>query len=224
MMARPRRLLPYQTLGDLWLAFEGHDAVTDYRRELDLASAIAGVNYRAGGVRFTREIFASHPAQVIVVRLSGDQPNRISVAVGLNRERDATTTATGDALVMRGQLDGGTGLKFQSTLKALAEGGAVVAQGDRLVISKANAVTLLVAASTNYRGADPQATCERQIKQAAAQSYAKLREAHVADYQSLFNRVELELGDSSDLPTDKRLERVKQGGEDNQLIAQYFQF
>jgi len=228
MMARPRRLLPYQTLGDLWLAFEGHDAVTDYRRELDLAGAVARVGYRAGGVRFSREIFASHPAQVIVVRLSSEQPNRISVAVGLNRERDAVTTASGDSLIMRGQIDGGTGLKFQSTLKALTEGGSVKiqsgAQGDQLVISKANAVTLLVAASTNYRGNDPQATCERQIKQAAAQSYAKLREAHVADYQSLFNRVELELGGSSDLPTDKRLERVKQGGEDNQLIAQYFQF
>src|SRR5215510_5873942 len=89
MMARPRRLLPYQTLGDLWLTFEGHDAVTDYRRELDLASAVARVGYRAGGVRFSREIYASHPAQVIVVRLSSEQPNQISVAVGLNRERDA---------------------------------------------------------------------------------------------------------------------------------------
>jgi alpha-L-fucosidase 2 len=228
MMARPRRLLPYQTLGDLWLAFEGHDAATDYRRELDLATAVARVGYRAGGARFAREIFASHPAQVIVVRLSGEQPNRISVVIGLNRERDATATASGDSLIMRGQLDGGTGLKFQSTLKALAEGGSVKIQGDQLVISKANAVTLLLAASTNYRGNDPQATCERQIKQAAAQSYAKLREAHVADYQSLFNRVELELGgsggDLSQSPTDRRLERVKQGGEDQGLIAQYFQF
>src|SRR5215468_813427 len=228
MMGRPRRLLPYQTLGDLWLTFDGHDAVTDYRRELDLASAVARVGYRAGGVRFSREIFASHPAQVIVVRLSSEQPNRISVVVGLNRERDAVTTASGDSLIMQGQLDGGSGLKFQSTLKALTEGGSVKIQGraqpDQLVISKANAVTLLVAASTNYRGNDPQAACERQIKQATAQSYAKLREAHVADYQSLFNRVELDLGGSSDLPTDKRLERVKQGGEDQGLIAQYFQF
>jgi alpha-L-fucosidase 2 len=224
MMGRPRRLLPYQTLGDLWLTFEGHDAVTDYRRELDLASAIARVNYRAGGVRFTREIFASHPAQVIVVRLSSDQTNQISVTVGLNRERDATTTAFLDTLVMQGQIDGGGGLKFQSTLRVRPESGSVKRQGNQLVISKANAVTILLAASTNYRGNDPQATCERQIDLAEAQSYAKLREAHVADYQSLFNRVGLELGGSSDLPTDKRLERVKQGGEDNQLIAQYFQF
>ena len=128
MMARPRRLLPYQTLGDLWLAFEGHDAVTDYRRELDLAAAVARIGYRAGGVRFIREIFASHPAQVIVVRLSSERPNQISVTVGLNRERDAMTTASGDSLMMQGQLDGGTGLKFQSTLKALAEGGSVKAE------------------------------------------------------------------------------------------------
>jgi alpha-L-fucosidase 2 len=227
MMARQRRLLPYQTLGDLWLTFDGGDAATDYRRELDLAGAVARVSYRAGGVGFTREVFASHPAQVIVVRLSGERPNQISVTVGLNRERDATTTASGDTLVMQGQLDGGGGLKFQSTLKALADGGSVKRQDDRLVISNANAVTLLLAASTNYRGNDPQTSCERWIKQAAAQSYAKLRAAHIADYQSLFNRVELELGDSgplSQLTTDKRLELVKQGGEDNQLIAQYFQF
>ncbi|MGH9832559.1 MAG: glycoside hydrolase family 95 protein, partial [Blastocatellia bacterium] len=233
MMARPRRLLPYQTLGDLGLAFDGHDAATDYRRELDLDNAVARVSYRAGNVRFKREIFASHPAQVIVVRLTSDQPNQISVAIGLNRERDATTTAAGDSLIMRGQLDGGTGLKFQSSLKALTEGGSIKTQsgpqGDQLVVSKANAVTLLLAASTNYRGNDPQAACERQIKQAAAQPYAKLREAHVADYQSLFRRVELELGKSggaelSNLPTDERLERVKQGGEDHQLVEQYFQF
>src|SRR5262245_43190066 len=143
MMARPRRLLPYQTLGDLWLAFEGHDAVTDYRRELDLASAIARVNYRAGGVRFTREIFASHPAQVIVVRLSSDQPNQISVTVGLNRERDATTTAFLDTLVMQGQIDGGGGLKFQSTLRVRPESGSVKREGNQLVISKADAVTIL---------------------------------------------------------------------------------
>jgi len=229
MMARPRRLLPYQTLGDLWLTFDGHDVATDYRRELDLASAVARVSYRVGAVRFTREVFASHPAQVIVVRLSSDQPNQISVTIGLNRERDATTIAASDSLIMRGQLDGGTGLKFQSTLKALTEGGSIKAQGEQLVVSKANAVTLLLAASTNYRGNDPQATCERQIKQTAAQTYAKLREAHVADYQSLFRRVELELGKSgaaelSNLTTDERLERVKQGGEDHQLIEQYFQF
>jgi len=192
-------------------------------------NAVARVSYRAGDVRFTREVFASHPAQVIVVRLTSDQPNQISVTVGLNRERDATTTASGDSLILRGQLDGGTGLKFQSSLKALTEAGSIKTQGDQLVVSKANAVTLLLAASTSYRGNDPQATCERQIKQAAAQTYAKLREAHVADYQSLFRRVELELGKSggaelSSLPTDERLERVKQGGEDHQLIEQYFQF
>src|SRR5262249_34846172 len=89
MMGRPRRLLPYQTLGDLWLNFDGHEAATEYRRELDLTRAVARVSYRVGGVRFTREIFASHPAQAIVVRLSSERPRQISVTVGLNRERDA---------------------------------------------------------------------------------------------------------------------------------------
>src|SRR3970040_141661 len=76
MMGRPSRLQSYQTLGDLGLTFEHEQPSSEYRRELDLDSAMARVTYRAGNVRYTREIFASHPDNVIVVRLTAATPGR----------------------------------------------------------------------------------------------------------------------------------------------------
>ncbi len=236
LMGVPSRLKPFQTFGDLWLSFDGHEAATDYRRELDLDAAIARVSYRVGEVRFRREIFASNPVQVIVIRLSADRPGQTSVRVGLRREQDAVTKARGDYLGMAGRLDDGTGLKFGAVLKALPEGGSIEARGNELIVSRADAVTLLLAAGTNFpglkrhanrTGSDPQAACHRQLDQAARQSYQSLRAAHVADHQALFRRVALDLGgdpESNKLPTDERLARVRQGGEDAGLIAQYFQF
>lgn len=81
-MGNPRRPRPYQTLGDLVLDFAGHDQAADYARELDLDSAVARVAYQAGGVRFTREAFASAPDQVLVVRVEADRPGPQQVVVG----------------------------------------------------------------------------------------------------------------------------------------------
>ena len=74
LMAVPLRQLPYETLGDLYLDFPTNGPVTDYRRELDLATAVAGVSYTVNGVHFKRECFASTPDQVILIRLTADQP------------------------------------------------------------------------------------------------------------------------------------------------------
>ncbi|MDQ3257268.1 MAG: glycoside hydrolase family 95 protein, partial [Acidobacteriota bacterium] len=236
LMGEPSRLKPHQTFGDLWLSFDGHEDAIDYRRELDLDAAVARVSYRVGGVKFQREVFASHPAQVIVIRLSADRPVQTSLKVGLWREQDAATKAQGDRLEMTGRLDDGAGLKFSAVLKALAEGGSIEARGDELIISRANAVTLLLAAATdfpglnqraNQTGRDPQLACHRQLDQAAKQGYQSLRSAHVADHRSLFRRVALDLGGTPELtklPTDERLSRVQQGGQDAGLVAQYFQF
>ena len=70
MMGRPSSQMSYQTVGDLKLHFPGHETMSDYRRELDLDTAIAGVSYTFGGVKFSREIFASPVDQVIIVRLT----------------------------------------------------------------------------------------------------------------------------------------------------------
>jgi alpha-L-fucosidase 2 len=232
LMGRPSRLESYQTLGDLRIAFE-HDApVEDYRRELDIDSAIARITYRAGGVRYTREVFASHPHQAIVVRLTTDSPARLAFSTWIERQQDATTTPGKDRLDLVGALGGGKGMSFQASVKILPDAGRFDTFPERVLVEGVTTATLVVVAATNYRGGDPGAACERQLAAIAAVPYEKLRAEHVADHQRLFRRVSLHLGPGgatngdlvTEVPTDERLARVQKGAKDPGLDALYFQF
>jgi alpha-L-fucosidase 2 len=233
MIAIPSRMPPYQTLGDLNLRF-GDQVPTDYTRELDLESATVRVRYRASGSVYTREIFASAPGQVIVIRLTCDRPNRISFRAALSREQDAVTKPDGaDRIVMDGKAiardpahdaEGEAGVRFRAVLTGIVEGGRILTEGSELLVDRANAVTLLLAAATDFRGNSPEQTCDARIK-AARKPYQQLRAEHVADYQRYFRRVQFQLaGAAPDLPTDERLSRVTAGGSDPLLAALYFQF
>ena len=246
VVSTPRRLPPYQPLGDLILNFPDLDKVTGYRRELDLDTAIARVEFRSDGATFTREVFSSPVDGVLVVRLSSDEPGRITFSAALSRERDAVARSLGtDRIALAGQAiayaerygdERKTGVKFQSVLRAIAEGGEVTSDGGTLHVKDATAVTLLLAAATSFRENDPLAKCE-SVLEAAAKPYAELRAAHAAEHQRLFRRVELTLqgatpgssgtgssGGAAALPTDERLQRVQSGAADPQLAALYFQF
>ena len=240
----------YQTLGDLRFEFRHPSELAGYRRELDLDTAIAGVRYRTGEVRFTREVFASAPDQVLVARFTCEKPGMISFTVGLDRdplsasrpwkndsrlepfrETDETeapvrSQVEDGALVMRGRAWDGKGMKFEARLVALNEGGGVSETDAGLEVSGADAVTLLLAAATDYRGEDPAEACGDRVAAAAQKGYDELRAAHVADYQRLFHRVKLELGPPPPgaATTAERLKALKEGGSDPQLVAQYFQF
>lgn len=228
MLGNPRRLKPYQTLGDLWLAFPGHEEVADYRRELDLDTGIARLQYRVGDAQFMRELFVSAPHQVVVLRLTCDQPGHITTRLRLTRKPfegcRVTTTATSEGLVLRGKNE--PGLRFEVHLRVLAEGGATSAEGEELWVRGADALTLLLAAGTDLRGEEPAPFCRQQLEAAAALDYEGLRAAHVAEHRKFFRRVHLDLGgaDLPNLPTDERLKRVQAGQSDPWLIAQYFQF
>jgi alpha-L-fucosidase 2 len=228
LMGRPQRLQSYQTLGDLRLMFDHEEPLSDYRRELDLDTAIARVSYRAGAVRLTREIFASHPDQIIVVRLSAADGARFSTSVWIDRSQDATTQVVGnDRLDLIGHLAGGKGLAFQASVKVRPDGGKLETFPERILVDGASAVTLLIAANTSYRGADPAALTAQHIAGAAAKPYEELRQRHVADHQRLFRRARLRLGGgdhAANLPTDERLDRVKRGDSDPGLESLYFQF
>ena len=236
LMGRPQRLQSYQTLGDLRLIFDHEEPISDYRRELDLDSAIVRVTYRAGALRLTREIFASHPDQAIVVRLSAADGARFSTSVWIERSQDATTQVVGsDTLNLVGQLAGGKGLAFQASVKVLPDGGKLETFPERILIDRATSATLLIAANTSSRGGDPAGMTARDIAAAASKPYDQLRHRHVTDHQQLFRRARLRLGTSDHAaspstssgqahPTDERLERVKRGESDPGLESLYFQF
>jgi alpha-L-fucosidase 2 len=230
-MGTPFRLESYQSLGDLRLTFEHQGTPADYRLELDLDTAVARLTYRVGDVRFTREIFVSHPAQAIVMRIAASAPGQITVSTWIDRVQDATTEVAGsDRLNLSGALAGGKGLAFRAAVKLIPEGGLIDPFPERIYTEKANALTVIVTAATSYRGGDPRELTERQLAAAAAMPYARLKSAHAADHQRLFRRVGLTLGKDGEadpfghLPTDERLERVKRGEIDRGLDALYFQF
>ena len=229
----------YQTLGDLTIDFSGQGDVEDYRRELDLRSALVTVSYRRNGVRYRREVFASAPASVIVIRLSADRPGAVSFVARLGRPEAATVQpgASGE-LVMEGRLyDGdpshseGGGMRFMAVLRAVAEGGSVSVHGDGLHVDGATSAMLVLAARTDYHNGHFQEEAEADARRAADRAYASLLSAHLADYGRYFDRVDLQLGPPdlagnhfADLATDERLTAVRNGANDPGLAALYFQF
>ena len=221
--------------GDLLLSQSGTDGVIrDYRRELDLDEAVARVTFTANGVRFRREILASHPDGVIAVRLSADRPGAIGFTLRYNGWRFPWTAEVQgkDTLSVRGNAfekmhsDGKSGVAFQALFRVVPEGGTVMAETNALRVAGANAVTVLIALNTNFRGTDPAALCERQLVAAQGKKWAKLREDHVADHQQLFHRVALDLGgvEARIRPTDLRFEALRKGEPDPQLAALFFQY
>jgi alpha-L-fucosidase 2 len=235
VIAVPRRMPPYQPLGDLIIKQSIAGEVSDYRRELDLNEAIARVRFRAGATRVTREIFASAVDNVIVVRIASDGPSTLDLTATLTRVQDAAATSAGtNAVRLDGQAiaqpprhadEPKTGARFTAILHASADSGSVRTEGSIVRVQGARAVTLFVAASTTIRSAAPAEDCNKTLSAAASKPYARLRSDHVADYQRFFRRVEIDLGGAPpDLPTDERLARVQKGRLDPALEALYFQF
>ncbi len=238
LFGEPRRLKPYQTLGDLRLQFEGHEGVAAYERSLDLATGVARTEYRLGYGIYTREVFCSAVDQVLVIRctrrnlrqtdflLKTGWVRGMTVTAQLDRPADFETVPEGmDSLVMRGRVEGGAGMGYEVRLRAVVEGGIVSNDGGTLLVEEAEAVTFILAASTTYLDRDPVELCESHVSAASRKPYATLHDNHVADHRRLFDRFSIQLGgeDMSDLPTDERLAAVKSGGEDPGLVAQYVQ-
>ncbi len=218
----------YQTLGDLYLDFDSlHQQATDYRRALDLETAVSTVQYRAGGVNFSREIFSSAPDQVLVVRLTADKAGAISFDASLDRPGGkAQFTSFGNELTMGEHVGNGEGVIMNTRLRVLHEGGSIQVDGLKLKVRGANAVTLLLSAATNYGGGVPATISATHMDAAVNKAYASLKEAHLADYQQYFKRVAIELGntDASYFPTDARLQAMQMGNTDPDLVELYYQY
>jgi alpha-L-fucosidase 2 len=226
LMGRPWRLESYQSLGDLRLNFDHEGTVSEYRRELDLDAAVARVSYRVDGVLHTREVFASHPDQSIVVRLSVDRPGSLTFGAWIDRQQDARTEIVGhDRLNLVGHLAGGKGLSFLASARVIAEGGTQETFPERILVEGANAATIVLTAGTSFRGSHPMQQVERDLTRASNKPYPRLLADHSADHRRLYRRVSIDLGrEQRQLPTDERLERVKQGHGDPALDVLYFQF
>lgn len=217
----------YQTLGDLILDFGQYRGKGDYRRELDIETAIARVTYEANWTRHTREIFSSAPDQVLVIRLSAERDNDLSFTLKLSRPGNmAKIESKGNDITLSEHTGNGIGVKLFSRLRIMPEGGSMSSGGDSIRIEKANSVVILLTAATDYHGGDPGQISLTQMEAASAKSYEELKRSHIADYQNYFKRVDFNLGstDAVYFPTDARIDAMKNGYIDPQLIELYYQF
>jgi alpha-L-fucosidase 2 len=234
MMARPLSMPSYQTVGDLLLTFGASGFAEDYRRELDLDTAVAGVEYRQDGVTYRREAFASAVDQVIVMRIRADREAAVNLRASFETPMPGSVRVEGDTLILSGNNTSQHGvpaaLRFQARVRIVAQGGELVSSDDALTLRGANSALLLIAIATNYRsfddvGGDPEAITRAQLDAVRGKIWEELSAAHVADYRRLFGRVALDLGRTaaSEQPTDLRI-RNSQTSQDPQLVALYFQY
>lgn len=204
----------YQFFGDVTVNLASRQHPVDYRRDLDLATALAHVQYSAGGTKFQREFFCSHPAGVIVAHFTTDKAASYTGVLSLRDSHGAQNQIHGDAIIISGSLN--NGLKYEWQVRVLHEGGEVGSNGSEIDFTNCNSLTVLIAAGTSYamdyasgyRGPPPHERLTAKLDAASRMGYDALRRAHVRDYQSLFNRVTMDLGESSAaqraLPTDQR--------------------
>nr|WP_309500519.1 glycoside hydrolase family 95 protein [Streptomyces shenzhenensis] len=231
----PQGELMYQTVGNLRLAFPADGEIGDYRRTLDLDTAVTSVRYTRGGVTHHREVFASHPDQVIVMRLTASVPGSVSFNAAFDSPQtvaasspDRITVAVDGTSQTREGIKGQ--VRFRALARARADGGTVASQNGTLTVTGADSVTLLVSIGTSYTDyqdptGDHAARAAAPLDTASDVPYARLRKRHVADYQRLFRRVELDLGTTgaAALPTDQRVENFA-SATDPQLVALHFQY
>jgi alpha-L-fucosidase 2 len=247
----PINVQHYQPMGILNISFDGEDEKTihDYQRKLSMDSAMVSVTYSVNGVRYKREVFASYPDQVLVMRITASRPGSISLKTSLSSLQPSAQSGIdhGD-IIMQGSstdLSGGnyknaivpSKIKWQARLKVITDGGRMSflkeegKSGDAIRIDKVNSVIFILAGATNWKSwndvsADEKARCNNYIRKAAAFQYNELRRRHLTDYIPLFNSCKIDLGanGSANLNTTARMEKLRAGGEDPLYIAQYFQY
>lgn len=245
LMGYPVEQQKYQSLANLHLFFENQDNVNGYKRWLDLESGVTHVEYTVDDVIYRREVISSAPDQVVLVRLTANKPGSISFKAQLRGIRNMAHSnyATDyfrmdgvrqDGLMVNGKSADYLGvegkIRYKAELKAIPEGGSMSVENDYLTIDNANAVTMVIAAATNfvnykYVSADQEKRVEKYFEQVKDKSYTEMLAAAVQDYKDYFNRVALELPktDNSYLPTDKRMTGLKNASDPN-LAALCYNF
>lgn len=243
----------YAPLGTLHLRFPDPGEIVAYRRELDISRAVSKTTYEAGGVRFERAYFVSHPDQVFAIRLTSSAKKALNCSIGFESLLRFNLVPGADYLEATGYapyhaepnyrgdmadavlFDPARGTRFTAMVRILKSDGTVTLTDRTIDLAGCSEVLILVAAATSFNGFDKNPATEgldnralalARLENASGKPYGQLLRRHEEDYQALFKRVSLELGasDAPDLTTDKRLQRYSEGQEDKGLEALYFQY
>ncbi len=208
----------YQAFGDLFFDTNQTQA-QDYCRELDLTRAVQKITYTSAGTHFQRDYFCSGPANVMVLHYAADQEGAYSGLIHMSDAHGSAPTAAGNKITFSRNLP--NGIAYEAELLVKNVGGQLAVENGGIRVTGAKELTLLLAAGTNYvqdynqgfLGDLPHAKVEKILAEASGKNFADLETAHVADYQSYFNRCQIDLGASDPaetaLPIDQRINRYK---------------
>lgn len=227
--------MPYQPFGDLYLNFPQHQEYSHYRRSLDLDSALAVVEYEAGGVAYRRECFSSLADSVVVLHLTASKPGQITFSTTLvTPQQDARLRSLGDDITLHG-LTGeheknGSRLRYMGRISVQHQGGKLISREGVITLQGADEATIYIAIATAFRNykditGDERARVENHLRLALQKDYLRQREAHIARYQEQADRNTLYLGPDSyaNVPTNERIARFAET-KDRHLAALYYRF
>lgn len=231
-----RNGMPYQTIGSLIIEAPGHEKAKNYYRDLDLERAVATTRYQVDGVNFQREVFASFPDRVIIVRFTTDKPGELNFKVSYDSPLQSTVRKQGKKLVLRGKGGDHVGVKgvieVETQSQVIVEGGKVSLTDKYISVEHATTATLYIAAATNFvnyhnvKGNESK-KASALLAGAMKKEYSEALKAHTDYYQSQFNRVSLSLGGENTKTarqeTVKRIAGFSQGN-DPALAALMFQY
>ncbi len=222
----------YMPLGNLVIEAPLKDEdVTNYRRSLDLSKAVCLTEFTCKGVNYRRRVIASNPDEAILINISSDRKNSVDLKIYINDCRDDyydfNAPVDNNTILYTGGMGGTDGIDFSSAVTVSAEGGRCERYGSFLICRSCDSVTIAVTCRTSYRHENHGELAVEDGKKALSYDFEDLTERHIADYKSYYDRCKISLGDNSGedlLPTDKRLERIKEGKDDNLLTELYFNF
>ena len=227
--------MPYQTFGNLYISFPGHDKYENYYRDLNIADASASVEYTVDGVNYKREMLTSFVDDVIVVKLTADKPGSITCNIMLNSPFDNTDPVTREGqIVLSGTSSTVEGLRgevdFQGRVAAKAKGGEVTSENGVISINGADEATIYISIATNFKNYKELSENEGQksrsyLTKALNKDYDQIKKDHEEYFSQFMDRVSLDLGvtEAVKQPTDKRIKNFSDQ-DDPQLVSLYFQF
>lgn len=222
-----------QTAVDLLVEVPQSGEVSGYRRVLDLSRSMASVDYTSGSIHHKRTAFASYPDRVMVFRFENDHASGLDYTVWMETFHTFKHLDFKDGVCKLDGVLASNGMEFQAVARIDAPDASVVFQDNKIAINGAKKVDIYLTIHSTYRneyphytGNDPRALNANKLETISRKSYDRLLADHLTDYQNLFSRVELSLGDSGDptLPTDERLLNYPKGTKDSRLESLYFQF
>ncbi len=227
--------MSYQTIGDLYLDFPGHETHSAYYRDLDISKAVASVKYTVDGVEYTREVISSFADDVVAVNLSASEKGKITFDASLvSPHKKHTVEVEGSDIVLRATTGDQEGLEgkvqFVTRVRIAHNGGKLEATEAGLSLAGATEATVFISTGTsfvNYKdiSADPDKKALAALDTAFSKKFKAMKKAHTALYAEYFDRVELDLGttEAASNTTDVRVREFAQG-DDPQLAELYFQF